>query len=90
MRLEVYCDNKITKLKLTKLDWVRVNSYYLIICIIFLFQLILLVCVFVFGDDHVTCHVGADVTSGDNADPYRRSGGLRWEIFPYISFSYIL
>jgi len=86
----VYCYKKVNKLKLAKLDWVRVNSYYLIICIIFLFQLILLVCVFVFGDDHVTCHVGADVTSGDNADPYRRSGGLRWEIFPYISFSYIL
>jgi len=24
--------------------------------------------VFVFGDDHVTCHVGADVNSGDHAD----------------------
>jgi len=31
MRLEVYCDNKITKLKLTKLDWVRASSYYLMI-----------------------------------------------------------
>jgi len=28
----------------------------------------LLVCVFVFGDDHVTCYVGADVNSGDHAD----------------------
>jgi len=31
MRLEVYCDNEITKLKLTKLDWVRDNCYYLMI-----------------------------------------------------------
>jgi len=50
------------------LDWVRVNSYYFIVCIIFLFSSPLLVCVFVFGDDHVTCYVGADVNSGDHAD----------------------
>ena len=25
-------------------------------------------CLFVFGDDHVTCYVGADVNSGDHAD----------------------
>jgi len=24
--------------------------------------------VFVFGDDHVTCYVGADVASGENAE----------------------
>jgi len=27
-----------------------------------------LVCVFVFGNDHVTCYVGADVNSGENAE----------------------
>ena len=68
MRLGVYCYKKVNKLKLAKLDWVGVNSYYLIICIIFLFQLTLLVCVIVFSDDHVTCYVGANVTSGENAD----------------------
>jgi len=46
----------------------RVNSYYFIVCIILLSQLTLLSCVFVFGDDHVTCYVGADVNSGENAD----------------------
>jgi len=47
---------------------VRVNSYYFIVCIIFLSQLTLLVCVFVFGNDHTTCYMGADVNSGENAD----------------------
>jgi len=53
---------------LAKLDSVGVNSYYLIVCIIFLSQLTLSLCVFVFGDDHVTCYVGADVNSGENVD----------------------
>jgi len=45
MRFEVYCDNKITKLKLTKLDWVRASSYYLMIILFsFLAHPFLLVC----------------------------------------------
>jgi len=47
---------------------VRLNVYYFIVCIIFLSQLTLYVCVFVFGDDHVTCHVGAYVNPGENVD----------------------
>jgi len=47
---------------------VRLNVYYFIIYLIFLSQLTLLVCMFVFGDDHVTCYVGADVNSGENTD----------------------
>jgi len=68
MRLEVYCDKKIIKLKLTKLDWVRANSYYLIVYIIFFSAHPFLFVCFVFGDDHVTCHVGADVISGENVE----------------------
>jgi len=40
MRLEVYYDNKTTKLKLTKLYWVRDSFYYLVI-ILFSAQLTL-------------------------------------------------
>jgi len=36
---------KVNKLKLSKIDWVRVNYYYFIVCIIFLSQLTLSVCV---------------------------------------------
>jgi len=36
---------EVNNLKLAQIDWVRVNSYYLIDCIIFISQLTLSVCV---------------------------------------------
>jgi len=67
MRLEVYCDKKITK---QKINYVRLGEgkFLLSYCLYFFFQLTLSCCVFVFGDDHVTCYVGADVTSGENVE----------------------
>jgi len=50
---------------LTKIDWVRVNSYYFIDCIIFFLSSPFL---FVFGDDRVTCHTGVEVNPGENVD----------------------
>jgi len=61
----VWCYKGVNKLKLAKIDWVRVNSYYFIDCIIFFLSSPFL---FVFGDDHVTCHVRANVNPGEHDD----------------------
>jgi len=53
--------------KLIKLDWVR-DNYFILWLYCVLVSSPFLVCVFVFGDDHVTCYVGAYVNSGDHAD----------------------
>ena len=62
--IEVECYKGVNELKLVKIDWVRVNSQYLFITSFFFLSSPFM---FVFGDDHVTCYVGADVNSGDHA-----------------------
>jgi len=67
MRLEVSCYERVNKLKLTKLNWVKAILIILLFALFFSFSSPFFVCVFVFGDDHVTCYVGANVNSCDNA-----------------------
>jgi len=56
---------EVNKLKLAKIDWVMVNSYYLLIVLFFFLSSPFL---FVFGDDRMTCHVGAYVNPGEDVD----------------------
>jgi len=53
MRLEVYCDNKCTKLRLIKLDWVRDSLFYLMIVLrVFLWLTLSCLCVCVWRWSH--------------------------------------
>ena len=56
---------EVNKLKSAKIDWVKVNSYYVLIVLFFFFNSPFL---FVFGDDRVTCHTRADVNPGENVN----------------------
>jgi len=55
----------VDELKLAKIDWVRVNSYYLFIV---LFSFLNSLFLFVFDDDRVTCHARVDVNPGEDID----------------------
>ena len=56
---------EVDELKLAKIDWMRVNSYYLFILLFFFLSSPFM---FVFGDDCVTCHTGTNVNPDENID----------------------
>jgi len=63
--IEVECYKGVNELKLVKIDWVRVNSQYLFITSFFFLSSPFM---FVFGDDRVTCHMGANVNPSEDVD----------------------
>jgi len=88
MRLEVYCDNKITKLKLTKLDWVRDSSYYLMIILFYLWAhpfLFVCLCLAMITWLVMWEQMWIQVRMPKHRDG---AGDLWWEIFPYLYFMY--
>jgi len=70
------------KVKLAKIDWVRVNSYYSLMVLFFFLSSPFL---FVFGDDHVTCHVGAYVDTSEHTD-HRDKVGQSLEEFLFMFY----